>query len=278
MGIVHGRAAEYIRLIREFFKEGKRSREHILAYNESCEIIDIYKFWRPCISNFLGLYQKIRKVCKKGPVLREDEKPSSSSNRPRNDAFVYFLAGKLMRAGVEITAVDGIVGKGIKCHRDADITFRWNGNLIDIQCKRPQTEKALEERISEASKQISNPKRQGQSGIIAIDCSALIRPPGKLIEKDSGQHAEQFLCNRLAKKVMPKVKKKLGNAILGFILFARAPHMALLGISRVLSPRGKPFRYYRPESVSTFLLVGNPTFSIPNVLEFITKGLKRCSG
>ena len=42
ININRGRAAQDSKLVREFFAEGKRSREHILAYNESCEIIDIY--------------------------------------------------------------------------------------------------------------------------------------------------------------------------------------------------------------------------------------------
>lgn len=274
MGIAQGRAAEYIRLIREFFEKGKRSRKHILVYNESCEVVDIYKFWRRYVSEFPGLYEKIIKVCKKGPVLREDEKPCSSSNRPRNDAFVYFLAGKLIRAGIEIMAVDGIVRKGTRSHRDADITFRWNGILVDIQCKRPQTENALEKRVKEASKQLANPKRQGQIGIIAIDCSAFVRPPGKLLEKDSGRRAEEFLSQCLAKKIKPQIKTMFGKTILGFLLFARAPHMALIKISPVVSPRGEHFRSYRPESISTFLGIGNPTFST-TVLQLICKRLVR---
>jgi len=272
LGISQGRAAKYVKLVKEFFKNDKRSQEHILAFNESCEITDIYESWKPCISNFPGLYKKIRKVCRKGPVLREDERPSKSSNRPRNDAFAYFLAGKLMTAGIQIVAVDGVVRKGISSHRDADITFGWNGALIDIECKRPQTEKALKERVKEASKQITNPKRQGRIGIIAIDCSVFVRPPGKLLEKDSGQRAEEFLSQCLAREIKPQVKTMFGKTILGFLLFARAPHMALIKISPVVSPRGEHFRYYRPESISTFLVIGNPTFSI-TVLQFICKRL-----
>jgi len=178
-----------------------------------------------------------------------------------------------MTAGIQVAAVDGIVRKGINCHTNADITFLWNGALIDVQCKRPQTEKALEERVREAYRQITKPKRQGRLGIIAVDCSAFIRPVGKLLGKGSGRDAEYFLSNCIAKQVIPKVKEMLRNPILGFILFARAPHMALIRESPLVSQRGEHFRYYRPESISTFLVINNPSFSVPNVLQFICKHL-----
>jgi hypothetical protein len=49
MGINRGRAAQYSKLIREFFAEGRRSREHILAYNESCEISDLHALWKASV-------------------------------------------------------------------------------------------------------------------------------------------------------------------------------------------------------------------------------------
>ena len=105
MDIKKGRALQYSKFIREFYEEDKRSREHILAFNEACEITDIYELWVPFIDNFPGLEQKIKQVFQKGPVLQEDEMPNISSNRPRNDAFVYLLAGKLIKAGMVTTQV-----------------------------------------------------------------------------------------------------------------------------------------------------------------------------
>lgn len=102
MSIDLGRATQYRNLVREFFAEDKRSREHILAYNESCEIIDIYELWEAYTHHFPGLTQKVKAALSSGPSLREDERPETSNNRPRNDAFVYLVAGKLIRAGVKI--------------------------------------------------------------------------------------------------------------------------------------------------------------------------------
>lgn len=178
--ISRGRAVRYIKLVREYFKDGKESREHILAYNESCVVTDIFEFWESHVSRFPGIKDKIKRCLKKGPILREDENPNVSTNSPRNDAFVFLLAGELMRANIKVIAVEGIVALETRCHKDADITFEWTESVIDIQCKRLQTEKSLEKRVREARKQLNSQSRQEQLGIIAIDCSVLIRPPGKV--------------------------------------------------------------------------------------------------
>jgi hypothetical protein len=267
IGIDLGRASQYKKLIREFHEQDMRSREHILAYNESCEIIDIYERWETPIHNFPGLKQKIKAVFSKGPILREDERPntSSTSNRPRNDAFVYLLAGKLISLGVNVMIVDGIARQGISCHADTDITFEWNGSAIDIQCKRPQTQKALEKRAKEARRQL-----KGRTGIIAVDCSAFVRPLGKLLERDSAEDAERFLASLLEKEVKLKVERHLKTAILGFILFARAPAMTRIGHSSILSLHGSPMHTtYRPDSISTWLVISNSSSSNPDVLPSI---------
>ena len=275
MSIDRGRAAHYKKLIREFFEEDKRSREHILAYSESCEIIDIHELWEACIKNFLGLERKIKSVFRKGPILREDENPDASTNRPRNDAFVYLLAGKLIRAGLKVVAVDGVIAQGINCHKDADITLDWSGSAIDIQCKRPQSHTALIERVKEANQQLSRTNREGQKGIIAIDCSAFIRPPEHLIEKDSAEDAEKFLASSLGKAIIPTAKMPLRPDILGFLAFARAPAMIQEGHSSIVSPRGNPFTYIRPDCISTWLVIPNFKSLGPNALRFVFEQLQR---
>lgn len=82
--------------------------------------------------------------------MRENEKSANSSNRPRNDAFVYLLAGKPMKAGVSVVAVDGSVVDGSGWESDADITLCHNRMLIDVQCKRPQNLSKMQKRIREA--------------------------------------------------------------------------------------------------------------------------------
>lgn len=272
------RAAQYSRLIKEFFEDNMRSPQHILAYNESWEIVYIYELWKECIYNFPSLEQKIREAFTKGPVLSESERPDASSNRPRNDAFVYFLAGKLLKAGLKVIAVDGMVAQGTTCHKDADITIDWHGSVIDIECKRPQSSKAFEKRIKEAARQLIDLRRQGRKGIIGIDCSALIRPSQNLLESDSSEHAEQFLSDLLEErvnKVMPKVNKYLKTHILGFLVFARVPSMIRTKSSPILSSRGTPFTYLRPESTYTLQVIPNPNSLNINMLKSIYKQLRQ---
>ncbi len=265
-GVSMGRAVKYKNLIREFVVDGKESLEHVLAYNESCEIIYIYEFWESHVSQFPGIEEKIKRCFKKGSILREDENPSESTNRPRNDAFVLFLAGVLMKADIKVMAVEGIVAQGMDCHDDADITIEWDGSVIDMQCKRPQTENALEERAEEAYKQLTKSDREGQLGIIAIDCSAIIRPLGKFVGAKSAEHAMQYLVD-LLERVKPKLISRFEPNILGHLLFGRIPGMTTR-ISPILSLKGTPYKDLRQDSISRILCHGNP--SSPDINKYIS--------
>jgi len=91
-------------------------------------------------------------------LLREEENPAVSSNRARNDAFGYLVAGRLLAAGVPVVAVDGYPYSRCDLRIRSDVTFQWHGTLIDIECKRPQSYAALEARTKEAREQIQRPK------------------------------------------------------------------------------------------------------------------------
>lgn len=273
MGISKGRAKEYPQLIEEFYKDGGRTKEHILAYSESCEIRDIYEFWKPHIDDFPGLVEKIRTVFSKGPVLQEGENPGISSNRPRNDAFVYFMAGILLRAEIRVVVVDGVVALEVECHQDADMTFQWNDSFIDVECKRPQTEKMLEERTKEAYEQINN--KGDRKGIIAIDCSVLIRPAGSLLEDRSAEDAHHSISKHLEKVATPKVTKYLAPNILGFILFARVPAMLQIAKSPILDFYGKPITRFERNSISSFLIISNKNIADPRIFASIFEKIKR---
>jgi hypothetical protein len=263
LGIEHGRAARYGKLLRQFHEENKRSAEHILAYAESCEIVDVFKLWQRRIVDFPGLDEKVRAALRKGPVLREDENPASSSNRARNDAFVYLLAGTLLEVGTPVRAVDGIPALHTTCQSEADFTLECEGSLIDVECKRPQSYNALEPRVREARKQIT--RRDGRHGVIAIDCSVLIRPPGQLLESDSAEAAESHVSLLLENDVYKRVVNSLTSSILGFILFARVPTMVRLVNSE--------WHVHR-ECVSSWLVVSNSNYAgDPEFLQRVARQL-----
>lgn len=257
LGVSSGRAVQYERAITEFWKNGPTTADHVLAHSESFEIIELYELWEKEITRFIGLDEKIRSVFESGPLLREGENPKTSSNRPRNDAFVYILGGHLLRAQLNVTAVDGIVAKGNQCHTAGDITIQWKTESFDIQCKRPLKESMIEKRCNEAKKQIIGSKVGPGIGIVAIECSALIRPRGALVEKDSPEDAEKVYGQFIERRVIPVVAKTFIPQILGSILYARGPAMIPTKTYQILSMSGRPFSDYQPISVSTWRIVSN---------------------
>jgi hypothetical protein len=97
-----GRVWLYHRAIGEA-SASARNAEHVLSHSESFEPVDLYELWRDRAAEFPGLIEKIAGVMKDGPNLQELEKASNSGNRPRNDAFVFWLA-EILEAGVEVVA------------------------------------------------------------------------------------------------------------------------------------------------------------------------------
>jgi hypothetical protein len=209
LGIEQGRAAQYSKLIREFFEDNARSKQHILAISESCEIVDLFELWELRATAFPGLAEKIRIACSKGALLREEEHSTTSSNRARDDAFGYLVAGRLLAAGVPIIDIEGILTPHTLCASKADITVQWHGMLIDIECKRPQSSAALTKLTRKARKQLQHPGRGGRHGVIALDCSVLVRPAGTLLEGDSGEAAERLISTKLEQSCASKVASYL---------------------------------------------------------------------
>lgn len=100
-----GRATQYAKLIGELFTGQPRNREHVYACNESFEITDIHRLWEPHTDRFPGIKARICEVLKSGPIVTDDERAETSTNRPRNDAFPFLLGGKLLAAGIDVLAV-----------------------------------------------------------------------------------------------------------------------------------------------------------------------------
>lgn len=268
LSIPSGRAHDYQRLIKEFWEGRPRTEEHIFVHNESYEIVDLYEVWNQHADHFPGLKGKIAAAVGGGPILTQNERASTSSNRPRNDAFVYLFAGELIQAGIEVVAVDGILRNGETCHATGDITFKWEGAYVDVQCKRPQTAKAVVSRIKEARRQIEDMGEIIVGGIIAVDFSAFIRPTGKLIEKASSNEALD-VCRTLLEQWKPVAEKELRAPILGFYLHARVPAMIVVQEFRVLTISGRPYREYRPDSITTSIIIENRNCRAPGIVSAV---------
>lgn len=187
LDIGHGRTRDYVRLLEEFDSAPRRSDQHVLAYFESCEIVELLELWENRIHQFPGLKAKLQIACRKGPILTDDEKTSISGNKPRNELFVYQMAGKFLAAGISVDSIDGICAHpGVK-ESTADFSCCWNALEMNVECKRVKSPTLLRRRSTDARDQID---RSGRFGIIAIDCSVLARPSRTLLETGSPVHAQ----------------------------------------------------------------------------------------
>jgi hypothetical protein len=275
LGIDRGRTLEYPRLIREFHEQRAQTLAHLLAYNESCEITDIATLWEQHIHKYLGLKGKIREAFSGGPVVPENENPGTSSNRPRNDAFVYFLAGRLLAAGIDVITVDGIMKENEPCPNASDISIHCDGSLVNMQCKRPRSEQKLRRAVHDARKQLLASKIRKDSGIVALDCSVLLRPPNTLLRTSSPEVASQFIADGLTNLYASRLDRKYQRHILGFIMFARIPAVARRSTSPILSQQGQPFTYFTRESVCTFFVIANSYAANTTIMSSIAGEMKR---
>lgn len=224
------------------------------------------------VDDFPGVFPRIRSVLSSGPVLQEDEYSSASSNRPRNDAFAYFLSGELLRAGIRVFWVDGIAKTGVSILSQADIGLEWQKKSINVECKRPRTSRSLAKRANEAYSQLSG--HNGASfGIAAIDCSPYVRRPRTLIEAASGEEAYEFLAQEIESAVLPRVPKPRSASILGIGLFARVPAMIRKSRSEILAPTGKPYTNYAPYSVTGWVFFSNPSSPNGDLLKSLAEAM-----
>ena len=270
VNIEQGRTRAYVRLLEEFDRVHRRTNEHILAYYESCEIVELLDLWENRIHQFPGLKAKLQEACKKGPVVTEDEKASSSSNKPRNDLFVYLLAGKFLEAGISVgSSVDGICALPGTTASTADFSCSWNACNMNVECKRVTSRAQLPRRARDARDQIV---RSGRYGIIAIDCSVLARPASNLLETDSPHRSSAEMSQWLENTILPLLLKRLSPEILGFILFARLPAMTATGI---LDSNEQVYR--RRDCISSTLAVGNSSCSDRTILQDIAQRLREQS-
>ena len=264
--ISQGRAMKYQSLFEDIIKGKTNSLEHILVYSELEDLIEIHKFWVKTHHWFPGIKEKVREIFTNGPVLREYELTESSGNRPRNDSFVIYLAGSLMESEIDVVGVEGIrkadehsfVGIEYDRFYSSDIFVHHLGLPIRIECKRPQSIDAIRRRTKSAKRQI-----KGDNGIIAIDCSAALRPPAKFLDAPSDKKAGEFLHSLISDNVETLVRGQFSSNILGAIFHIRAPVHTIQKVSQILDLRGNPIIIYGPNSLSTLYFLGNS--ASPNV-------------
>ncbi len=240
IGLEHGRAATYKKLVAEY-SEGQRSNEHFFSYHQLMEVLSIYDAWEQEAINFPGLKEKISYVLKKGAILSEDE--TISSNRPRNDGFVYILAGKLLHGSkVPIVSLDGCRNSGLstilpgKLFRN-DIVILVGGESIAIECKRPMSLATLAENVDKAFQQIAH--GENPSGIIAVDVTKLIEQPGQYLDAATLDRGADYLTNEVERILVPVAAQYPQPTLLGLFGYASIP-LVSTAQSVILDMYGKP--------------------------------------
>lgn len=268
-GIEKGRVIKYQTMFSEIIEGKEKTRDHLFAYNELAELIEIYQLWENLILEFPGLKTKIKTAFTGGPLLPEDEQVKNAGNRPRNDSFVLLLAGKLNRVGLEILGVEGIprtkkpqvVEQRMLKFLESDIWLNHSNLDIEIECKRPRSLGAIPKRVQKAQKQLN-----GKVGIVAIDCSVSLRPSGMILDASTPEKASNFLSDLLASKVVPIVQNELDSNVIGAILHMRTPVHTIDTVSPILGLTGMPITTYAQETASSLFFMANG--DSPNVKVF----------
>lgn len=242
VGLEHGRAATYKKLLIEYY-DGQRSNAHFLACFQAMEILGVYDGWVKEAEYFPGLKDRISFVLKKGTILPEDE--GKNSNRPRNDGFVYILAGKLLHGSkVPILSVDGFRNTRLLTSYPgesftSDIVFLHNEDAIRVECKRPMNRTTLDENVASAFTQIAS---ASSSGIIAVDVSKLIEQPGQYLDASTLDDGANYITNQIENIIRPLAFQFPQPSLIGMFGYACLP-LVSTAQSMILNSHGKPFEF-----------------------------------
>lgn len=263
-----GRFHRTLQLATECYEKGLDSRDHIYAFQELCEIIEVYTLWKSRVHDYSGLFQKIRIALKKGAVIKEDERQKSCD--ARNNLFTYYLAGRLVSKGNNVVAIDECVLSTIDRSTRADISILLGDCFIDIECKRPSNEKTFERNLWDACDQLGHSLRDNL-GIVALDCSPFVPPIGKkgdeFWRKISRGDINEMLGRYLLEKIPKNLRVKLPQNIIGLFVFLRlASFSAIVMKDPESGLAGKPVAYFTPADRTQ--LLAYPNISAPKVEKF----------
>lgn len=263
-----GRLQRTLQLAAECYEKGLHSRDHIYAFQELCEIIELYGLWKSRVHGYSGLFQKIRAALKKGPAIREDE--TKNSSHARNNLFTYYLAGRLLRGGNNVVVVDGCGLPAMNRGVPKDITILLDNCYVDIECKRPSNDCTFERNLKAACDQMNDSLR-GNLGIVALDCSPFVPPIGpegdEFAKKLSGGDINEMLGRYLQEKIPKNLSVKLPPNIIGLFVFMRLASFSAIVMKESASGLdGKPVAYFTPADRTQ--LLAYPNVKAPKVEHF----------
>src|SRR5262249_31642951 len=147
--------------------------------------------------------------------------------------------------------------------------------IIDIECKRPQRESAVARNLKEATKKLTSKVISEVLGIVALDCSAFIRPQWNFLDQYSPERGHDFISRKMEAVITDPMVLKWNKLIVGFLGYTRVPAMTRLSQSPILSAGGGPFSYFRRDSISSFIMVNNERSHDPEILRSVFAALKK---
>ena len=169
--------------------------------------------------------------------------------------FGFAFAGRLVAAGCDVLAVDGISRIDEQRSWVGDITIQHEGVILDVQCKRPQTAAAVKPNADKAKKQILKATSPG-SGMIALDLSVILRPAGTLLSAQSEASASDKLSKLIETHLHAITDEMVGPEIAGIIGVGKIPSM-ITETSTVVGSNGQPYEVTRPYSAGEIAIALN---------------------
>lgn len=127
------------------------------------------------------------KTLASGPINYMHEN-SSSANKARNEAFELLLASRL-------------AGSGLEPHLNhiADIACEAEGRPVFFECKRPQSEEAIERNAKRANSQLKTRYSQASTsrsrGVICIEITKVVNPDFDMLPYESSEDINGWLTN-----------------------------------------------------------------------------------
>lgn len=130
------------------------------------------------------------RIVASGPSSYTEEN-TSSGNRARNTAFELAMAARIVAGGLPL---DPSV--------PADVSVRLATRTVVMECKRPQSEKALEGNVDDARHQLREryrtANRPGFVGVIAVDLTKVLNPSLDLLRGVPESELREVLSGALA--------------------------------------------------------------------------------
>lgn len=193
----------------------------------------------------------------KGPFRVADEKPSNASNRARNIGFELYLNSIFLKAGFKP-----------EYDTAADLSFNVGNARYFVEAKRPTTNKAIKNVITDANSQLNCRLKSSLSkknkGLIALDLTKIINPDDKIMPVHNEEYLFDLMYNE--DKLQIDSLRKFWN---------KKKHKRTIGVLlhyRLLT------NFYKNEQLSTVKWIGavalcdDPEFSlITNKLQNVVR-------